>query len=65
MERKKKLCIFSLLSLEVFCSILYNLFEMRSFVKVKKVKNVFCYLNSLQLKVHRAGVNSQVTKIHL
>lgn len=65
MERKKKSYIFSLLSLEVFCYILYNLFEMQSFVEVKKVKNVSCYLNSLKLKLDRDGVNFRVIKTHL
>lgn len=38
---------------------------MQSFVEVKKVKNVSCYLNSLKLKLDRDGVNFRVIKTHL
>lgn len=61
-KKKKKSYIFSLLSVEVSCSILHNLFKMQSFIKVKKFKNVSCFLNSSQLKLDRADVNFRAWK---
>lgn len=38
---------------------------MQSFVKVKKVKYVSCYVNSSQPKLDRAGTNFGARKIYL